>query len=59
MPLASIVAGMFVRNPIMKMVLIGVGGLNLINKAGHEAIEMHQDKVKTKELALVLPSYSL
>lgn len=42
MPLASIVAGMFVRNPIMKMVLIGMGGLNLINKAGHEAIEMHQ-----------------
>ena len=35
LPLASIVAGMFVRNPILKMVLIGMGGLNLLNKAGH------------------------
>ena len=42
MPLASIVAGMFVRNPIMKMVLIGMGGLNLVNKAGHEAIDDHR-----------------
>ena len=42
MPLASIVAGMFVRNPIMKMVLIGRGGLNLVNKAGHEAIDNHK-----------------
>lgn len=42
MPLASIVAGMFVRNPIMKMVLIGMGGLNLVNKAGHEAIYDHR-----------------
>ena len=41
MPLASIVAGMFVRNPILKMVLVGMGGLNLLNKAGHEAIENH------------------
>src|SRR5574344_648585 len=39
LPLASIVAGMFVRNPILKMVLIGMGGLNLLNKAGHEAID--------------------
>lgn len=42
MPLASIVAGMFVRNPIMKMVHIGMGGLNLLNKAGHEAIDDHR-----------------
>ena len=41
LPLASIVAGMFVRNPILKMVLIGMGGLNLLNKAGHEAIDNH------------------
>ena len=42
MPLASIVAGMFVKNPILKMVLIGMGGLNLLNKAGHEAIDEHR-----------------
>ena len=38
MPIASIVAGMFVKNPILKMVLIGMGGMNLLNKAGHEAL---------------------
>ena len=38
-PLASIVAGMFVKSPILKMMLIGMGGANLLNKAGHEALE--------------------
>ena len=38
-PLASIVAGMFVKNPILKMMLIGMGGANLLNKTGHEALE--------------------
>ena len=35
---ASVLAGMFVKNPIMKMLLIGMGGANLLNKAGHEAL---------------------
>lgn len=39
MPIASIVAGMFVRNPILKIVLIGMGGMNLLNKAGHESLD--------------------
>lgn len=43
MPLASILVGMFVRNPLLKMVLIGMGGANLVNKIGHEAIEREQD----------------
>lgn len=38
-PIASIIAGLFVKNPLLKMLLIGVGGLNLLNKAGHEALE--------------------
>lgn len=42
MPLASILVGMFVRNPLLKMVLIGMGGANLLNKVGHEAIEREQ-----------------
>lgn len=42
-PMASIVTGMFVKNPIMKMVLIGMGGMNLLNKAGHESIEYHNN----------------
>lgn len=44
MPIASIVAGMFVRNPILKMVLIGMGGMNLLNKAGHEALDNFKAK---------------
>ncbi len=42
-PMASIVAGLFIKNPILKMVLIGMGGMNLINKAGHESIERHNN----------------
>lgn len=38
LPIASIVAGMFVRNPMLKMLLIGLGGANILNKAGHEAL---------------------
>ena len=50
MPLASIVAGMFVRNPILKMVLVGMGGLNLLNKAGHEAIGNHKGEYQAQDL---------
>ncbi len=39
LPIASIVAGMFIRNPLLKMLLIGLGGANLLNKAGHETLE--------------------
>lgn len=39
LPIASIVAGMFIRNPLLKMLLIGLGGVNLLNKVGHEAME--------------------
>lgn len=42
-PMASVVAGLFVKNPILKMVLIGMGGLNLVNKAGHESLERHNN----------------
>lgn len=38
MPIAAILAGMFVKNPLLKMTLIGMGGANLPNKAGHEAL---------------------
>lgn len=39
LPIASIVAGMFVRNPLLKMLLIGLGGVNMLNKAGNEALQ--------------------
>lgn len=38
MPIAAILAGMIVKNPLLKMTLIGMGGANLLNKAGHEAL---------------------
>lgn len=44
LPLASILAGMFIKNPVLKMLLIGVGGANLINKAGHEALEQKRNE---------------
>lgn len=49
LPIASIVAGIFVRNPLLKMLLVGLGGANLLNKAGHEALQertegkLHED----------------
>lgn len=44
LPIAGIVAGMFVKNPILKMLLIGMGGANLLNKAGHETLARKQDE---------------
>lgn len=43
LPIASILAGMFVKNPILKMLMIGLGGANLVNKAGHEALGWKKD----------------
>lgn len=37
-PIASILMGLFSKNPLVKMLLVGLGGMNLMNKAGHEAI---------------------
>lgn len=39
MPLAAIMGGLFVKNPILKMLLLGFGGANLLNNAGHAAIK--------------------
>ena len=44
MPVASILIGLFVKNPLLKMVLIGMGGLNLLNKAGREAMEKQEGR---------------
>lgn len=44
LPIASIVAGMFVRNPLLKMLFIGLGGANLLNKAGHETLRGHTEE---------------
>lgn len=38
-PIAAIVAGFFIKNPLLKMLLIGLGGANLLNKVGHEYMQ--------------------
>lgn len=47
LPIASIVAGGFIKNPILKMLLIGMGGANLLNKAGHEMLGREQPNRST------------
>lgn len=42
LPLAAIVAGIFIKNPILKMLLMGMGGANLLNKTGHEVLDRKQ-----------------
>ena len=39
MPLAAIFAGLFVKNPLLKLLLMGFGGANLFNNAGHAALK--------------------
>ena len=50
LPIASIVAGLFVPNPLLKMLLVGLGGANLLNKAGHEAL---QERTEGKLLKVI------
>jgi len=38
-PIASILIGLFSRNPLLKMLLVGLGGMNLLNKAGKEVLQ--------------------
>ena len=47
LPIASIVAGGFIKNPMLKMLLIGMGGANLLNKAGHEMLGREQPNRST------------
>ena len=58
LPVASILLGMFVRNPLLKMVLIGMGGLNLLNKAGKEALG-GQEETTAKRLYKPYPDEPL
>jgi hypothetical protein len=50
---------MFVKNPILKMVLIGMGGLNLLNKAGHEAFENHKGVRRTQVSQRPIPGTTM
>ena len=46
-PIASVLAGFFVRNPLLKMTLIGLGGANLLNKAGKESLGSQVQSVQS------------
>lgn len=49
-PIASIMMGLFSRNPLVKMLLVGLGGMNLLNKAGHESLgKKNSTSVQTAE----------
>ncbi|MCD8287901.1 MAG: hypothetical protein LUC18_03550 [Porphyromonadaceae bacterium] len=51
LPMASILAGIFIKNPVLKMLMIGLGGTNLLNKAGHEALGLQREGTRNKETA--------
>lgn len=44
LPLAAVFGGLFVKNPLLKMLLLGFGGANLFNNAGHAAINQGRNK---------------
>lgn len=54
-PIAAIMAGFFVKNPLLKMLLIGLGGANLLNKVGHEYME--REGIKTARTPRVSRTY--
>lgn len=39
LPLASIMGGLFVKNPLLKVMMLGLGGAKLLNNTGHVALE--------------------
>ena len=45
LPLAAVAAGMFSHNPLLKLMLMGFGGVNLLNNAGHAALGLSDAKV--------------
>lgn len=45
LPLAAVAAGMFSHNPLLKLMLMGFGGVNLLNNAGHEALGLSTPKI--------------
>lgn len=44
LPLAAVAAGMFSHNPLLKLMLMGFGGVNLLNNAGHEPLGLSTPK---------------
>ena len=49
LPIAAIIAGMFTKNPLLKLLLVCFGGANILNKAGHEILE-NRDGAKSRSV---------
>lgn len=45
LPLASIVGGMFVKNPMMKLMMMGYGAVSLFNSASKAAIKQREESL--------------
>ena len=43
-PLAALISGTFIRNPLLKIPLMLYGGANLVNKVGQEAMEEYRQE---------------
>lgn len=48
LPIAAVIMGLFVKNPLLKMILVGFGGANLLNKAGREILEDGRARQQTQ-----------
>lgn len=48
MPLAALIAGTFIKNPLIKIPLILFGGANLVNKMGQEALAEQREEGQAK-----------
>lgn len=46
LPLASILMGMFTKNKMLKLMFMGMGGMSLLNNAGHAALAQ-RDRVQS------------
>ncbi len=49
MPLAALVTGTFVKNPLLKIPLLLYGGANLVNKMGQEALADYRGESNTPQ----------
>ena len=51
MPLAALIGGSFIKNPLLKIPLMLYGGANLVNKVGQEALsEYRQDSSQQQDV---------
>ena len=49
MPLAAIIAGTFIKNPLLKFPMMLWGGANLVNKMGQEALKDYRGSTNRQE----------